>query len=57
MPVIRERIGDAVGNILRDTGCSGVIVRQEFVDEHQYTGGYRCMQMVDNSVRRVLMHM
>ena len=41
MPVVRGRIGDAVGNVLRDTGCSGAIVRQNFVDEHQYTA---CME-------------
>ena len=39
MPVVQGRIGDAEGNVLRDTGCSGVIVRREFVVKHQYTGG------------------
>ena len=34
---------------LRDTGCSGIIVKQKFVKDGQYTGQYGLFQMVDNS--------
>ena len=54
MPVSEERIGTAGVRVLRDTGCSGVIVKQKFIDT-QYTGHYGLMQMVDNTVRRVPM--
>ena len=39
--------------MLRDTRCSGVIVKQQHVTDDQYTGRDGLMQMVDNSVIRV----
>ena len=42
-----------VANTLRDTGCSGVVVRKKFVKDNQYTGEYRYILLIDNTVRRV----
>lgn len=52
-PVVRGQIGETLGNVLSDTGCSGVIVKGHFVDRSQFTGKHGYMQMVDNTVRRV----
>ena len=50
MPVVRGKIGTKSVHVLRDTGCSGVIVKQQHVTDDQYTGRVGLMQMVDNSV-------
>ena len=55
MPASKGRIGTSRVRVLRNTGCSEVIVRQEFVPDTQYTERYRLMQMVDNNVRSVPM--
>ena len=55
MPVSEGRIGTSGILVLRDTGCSGVIVKQKFILDTQYTGSYGLMQIVDNTVRRVPM--
>ena len=60
MPVSEGTIGTSGGGggrgrVLRDTGCSEVIVKQKFILDTQYTGRYGLMQMVDNTVRRVPM--
>ena len=39
--------------VMRDTGCSGVVVRSEFVNPNQYTGQNRLCLMVDGTVRKV----
>ena len=38
MPVSEGRIGTSGVRVLRDTGCSGVIVKQKFILDTQYTG-------------------
>ena len=38
MPVSEGRIGTSRVRVLRDTGCSGVIVKQKFILDTQYTG-------------------
>ena len=53
IPVVRGKIGTKSVDLLRDTGCSGVIVKQQYVTDDQYTGRVGLMQMVDNSVIRV----
>ena len=40
-------------NTLRDTGCSGVVVRKKFVNDDQYTGKYCYILLIDNTVRQV----
>ena len=55
MPVSEGRIVTSGVPVLRDTGCSGVIVKQKFILDTQYIGRYGLMQAVDNTVRRVPM--
>ena len=31
MPVVKGRIGEKTVDVLRDTGCSGVVVKKDFV--------------------------
>ena len=38
---------------LRDTGCSCVVVKREFVSEKQLTGKVGYMLLIDNTLRRV----
>ena len=40
-------------SVLRDTGCSGVMVKDEFVKSHQYTGRTGSVMMVDKTRRTV----
>lgn len=53
MPVIKGRIVTDVVVTLKDTGCSGVVVRKKFVREDQYTGRYCYIFLIDNTVRKV----
>ena len=53
MPIVERRVDNTKLETLRDTGCSGVIIKQQFVREDQYTGEYGFIQLVDNTVRRV----
>ena len=53
MPVKEGRIGNTTVRVLRDSGCSGVLVSQQFVKPAQYTGTYSYMMMADASVRKL----
>ena len=53
MPVVKGKIGDKTVNVLRDTGCSGIVVKKELVTEEQCTGDFSCMLLIDNTVRKV----
>ena len=33
MPVLKGRVGGKTVDVLRDTGCSGVVVKKELVSE------------------------
>ncbi|XP_068697176.1 uncharacterized protein [Montipora foliosa] len=37
MPVVKGRVGEKTVNVLRDTGCSGVVVKKDLVSEDQFT--------------------
>ena len=50
MPVVRGLIGKAVGSVLRNTRCSGVVVKQQLVGPSQFLGKRGFMQMADNTV-------
>ena len=39
--------------VLRDSGCSGTVVKTKFVEAHQYTGQYRLCLLIDGTVRKV----
>lgn len=51
MPVSVGRIGDHQVEVLRDTGCSTVIVKRSLVSSHQLTGARRTCVLIDGTVR------
>ena len=53
MPVVKGKVGNTSVNVLRDTGCSGVVVKKELVAEDQYIGEYNHMVLIDGTVRKV----
>ena len=52
MPVVEGYIGNTKVSILRDTGCSGVIVRRGLVTEEQLTGENQLCVLIDGTVRK-----
>ena len=52
MPVVKGKVYTSV-NVLRDTGCSGVVVKKDLVTEDQYIGEYNHMVLIDGTVRKV----
>ena len=50
--VLPGRVGDRTVKILRDTGCSAVIVRRSLVDEAHLTGETGYMMMVDRTLKK-----
>ena len=57
MPVITRRVKGKTVEVLHDTGCSGVIVRQDLVKEEEITNRTGYMLTVDRTVRRAPMGM
>ena len=53
MPIAKGWVGGARITALKDTICSGVIVKQQFVRHDQYTGHDSFIQLVDNSIKKV----
>ena len=53
MPVVKERVGEKPVDVLRDTGCSGIVVKRELVSEDQFTGDLNVMLLIDNTAREV----
>ena len=53
MPVREGKVDDRVVQTLRDTGCSGILVKQELVKPDQYTGKFGLIKLVDCTVREV----
>ena len=41
--------------VLRDTGCSGVIIRRELVDETDFTGEMGHIMTVNRTIKRAPM--
>ena len=52
MPVCIGLMGDQSVSVLRDTGCSTVVVKRELVDNEQMTGGTEACILIDGTVRR-----
>ena len=53
MSTVQGFVGEKPVEVLRDTGCSGVIVSKDLVPESAYTGRSQTMGMVDYSSRVV----
>ena len=50
MPVCKGFIGDQVVDVLRDTGCSGVVVQESYVTQKQYDGHTQRCAFIDGTV-------
>ena len=53
MPVVKGRVGEKTVDVLRDNGCSGVVVRKDLVSEDQLTAVFNVMLPFDNTARKV----
>ena len=53
IPVVKGRVGEKTVDVLRDTGCSGVVVKKDLVGEDQFPGGFKVMWLIDNTARKV----
>ena len=53
IPVVKGKVGDTIVDTLRDTGCSGVVIRKDLVRSDQYTGKHGSMLLIDNTVHQV----
>ena len=51
MPVREGMVNGVRVKVLRDTGCSGAVVRESLVKDHQRTGEVRRCAMIDGTVR------
>ena len=52
LPVLSGKVGGKKVEVLRDTGCSGVIIRRELVDETDFTGEMGHIMTVDRTIKR-----
>ena len=52
MPVLTGKIGSKNVKVLRDTGCSGVIMKRDLVEKDQFTGEVRYIMSVDRTLIR-----
>ena len=55
IPVLSGKVGGKKVEVLRDTGCSGVIIRRELVDETDFTGKMGHIMTVDRTVKQAPM--
>ena len=53
MSTVQGLVGEKPVEVIRDTGCSGMIVSKDLVPESVYTGRSQTMVMVDYSSRVV----
>ena len=53
MPVKKGKVGSNIVDVLRDTGCSGVVVKQSLVNPDQLTGKKHLCVLVDGTCKRV----
>lgn len=50
MPIVKGCVGDKIVNVLRDTGCGGVVIRKNLVKPEQMTGQIQKCVLADGSV-------
>ena len=53
MPVVKGRVGEKPVDVLRDTCCSGIVVKKDLVSEDQFTGDFNVMLLIDSMARKV----
>nr|XP_034331791.1 uncharacterized protein LOC117690977 [Crassostrea gigas] len=58
MPLVKGCVGNKLVTVLRDTGCSGAVIRRELVNDDQLTGtSQRCKladgRIIDSDVARI----
>ena len=49
LPVVKGFIGEQEVDVLRDTGCEGVVVKREYVKDEQLTGHKKFIVMINNT--------
>ena len=52
MPVSDGYVGDVKVRVLRDSGCSGAVVKSHLVTGEQLTGEYKSCVLIDGTIRR-----
>jgi hypothetical protein len=55
LPVSQGMVNGKEATVLRDSGCTGVVVSSAVVEESQYTGESCYCQLIDGTVRKVPM--
>ena len=50
LPIVKGLVGEKTVDVLRDTGCEGVVVRRGLVDDDQLTGKCCLIIRIDNTV-------
>ena len=53
MPVSSGKVNGKEVVVLRDTGCSTVVIKRDLVDESQLTGAQQTCVLIDGTIRRV----
>ena len=53
MPVVTRKLGDRCEEVLRDTGCNGVIIRRDLVSQKQLSENEGYMITVDQTLKKV----
>ncbi|KAJ8040392.1 hypothetical protein HOLleu_14669 [Holothuria leucospilota] len=53
MPVYKVLVGDTLVSVLRDTGCSTVVVKRDLVDKSNLTGKVKKCLLLDGTIREV----
>ncbi|XP_006823695.1 uncharacterized protein LOC102806650, partial [Saccoglossus kowalevskii] len=53
MPVAVGCVGGVEVSVLRDSGCSGIVVRRALVSDDQLTGEFRVCVLVDGTARKI----
>ena len=52
MPVVKGSVNGKIVNVLRDSGCSGVVIRRDLDQDDQMTGQIKHWMLVDGTVRK-----
>ena len=55
MPVVEGTVNGKKVPTLRDSGCSGIVVKSSLVNENQYTGKIHLCVLIDGTVKKVPM--